>query len=183
MFGSLNSIVTRDDALQTCAACVHAQLLQSCPTLCYSMDNSPPGSSVHGILKARILEWVATPSSTGSSRPRGWIRVSCIAGRFPTIWASREVQWSEVANIFHEIRIRILSQTNIEYFFSHFSQKKIEPESPELQAYSLTTESPEKPDMWKLLKKSAGPYLKPVRASLINFTFYFYILFYILASF
>ena len=123
MSGSLNSIVTSDYALQTRAACVRAQSLQSCPTLCYSVDNSPPGSSVHGILKARILEWVATPSSMGSSRPRGWIWVSCFAGRFPTIWASREVQWSEVANIFHEIRIRILLQTYIEYFFSHFSQK------------------------------------------------------------
>ena len=123
MSGPLNSIVTGDYALQTCAACMHAQSLQSCPTLCYSMHNSPPGSSVHGILKARLLEWVATTSSTESSRPRGWIQVSGIAGRFPTIWACREVQWCEVANIFHEIRIRILSQTSIEYFFSSFSQK------------------------------------------------------------
>ena len=42
---------------------VHAQLLQSCLTLCDPMDFSPPGSSVHGILQGRILEWVATPSS------------------------------------------------------------------------------------------------------------------------
>ena len=39
-------------------ACLHAKLLQSCPTLCDPMDSSPPGSSVHGILQARILEWV-----------------------------------------------------------------------------------------------------------------------------
>ena len=38
--------------------CVHAKLLQSCPTLCNPMDCSLPGSSVHGILQARILEWV-----------------------------------------------------------------------------------------------------------------------------
>ena len=44
---------------------------QSCPTLCDLMDCSPPGSSVHGILQARILEWVATPSFRGSSQPRG----------------------------------------------------------------------------------------------------------------
>ena len=44
-----------------------AQLLQLCLTLCKSMDCSPPGSSVHGILQARILEWVAIPSSRGSS--------------------------------------------------------------------------------------------------------------------
>ena len=50
--------------------CVYAQLLQSCLTLRDSMDYSPPGSSVHGILQARILEWVAMPSSRGSSRTR-----------------------------------------------------------------------------------------------------------------
>ena len=47
-------------------ACVHAKLFQSCPPLCNSMDCSLPGSSVHRILQARILEWVATPSSTSS---------------------------------------------------------------------------------------------------------------------
>ena len=48
---------------------VHAKLLQSCPTLCNPMDCSLPDSSVCGILQARILEWVATPSSRGSSDP------------------------------------------------------------------------------------------------------------------
>ena len=47
--------------------CVCAKLLQSCPTLCDPMDCNPPGSSVHGILRARILECVAMPSSRGSS--------------------------------------------------------------------------------------------------------------------
>ena len=46
-----------------------------------SVDCSPPGSSVHGILQARILEWVAISFSRGSSRPRDWTQVSCIAGR------------------------------------------------------------------------------------------------------
>ena len=45
---------------------------------------------VHGILQARILEWVAFPFSRGSSQPRDWTQVSCIAGRFFTIWATRE---------------------------------------------------------------------------------------------
>ena len=45
---------------------VCAKALQSCPTLCDPMDCSLPGSSVHGILQARILEWVAMPSSRGS---------------------------------------------------------------------------------------------------------------------
>ena len=47
--------------------CVHAQSLQSCLTLCDSMDCEPPGSSVHRVLQARILEWVSLPSSRGSS--------------------------------------------------------------------------------------------------------------------
>ena len=47
--------------------CVYSQSLQSCPTLCDPMDCGPPGSSVHGILQVRILEWVAMPSSRGSS--------------------------------------------------------------------------------------------------------------------
>ena len=51
-------------------ACMHAQSLQLCPTLCHPMDFSPPGSSDHGILQARILEWVAMPSSRGFSQPR-----------------------------------------------------------------------------------------------------------------
>ena len=46
--------------------CLGAKSLQSCPTLCHLMDCSPPGSSVHGILQARILEWVVMPSSGGS---------------------------------------------------------------------------------------------------------------------
>ena len=58
-----------------------AKLLQSCPTLCDPMDCSPSGSSVHRILQARILEWVAISFSRGSSRPRDRTQVSYIAGR------------------------------------------------------------------------------------------------------
>ena len=54
---------------------VRAQSLQWCPTLCNRMNCSLPGSSVHGIFQARILEWVAMPSSRGSSRPRDPTRV------------------------------------------------------------------------------------------------------------
>ena len=60
-------------------ACVWAQSVQLCWTPCNSMNCSPPGSSVHGILQARILEWVVIPFSRGSSRPRDQTRVSCIA--------------------------------------------------------------------------------------------------------
>ena len=63
---------------------MRAKLPQSCPILCDPVDCSPPGSSVHGILQARILEWVAMPSSRGSSQPRDQTRisyVSCIGRR------------------------------------------------------------------------------------------------------
>ena len=59
-------------------------------TLCDPTGCSPPGSSVHGILQARILEWVAILFSRGSSPPRDRTQVSHIAGRFFTIWAMRE---------------------------------------------------------------------------------------------
>ena len=63
---------------------------QSCLTLGDPMDCSPPDSSAHEILQARILEWVAIPFSKGSSWPRDWIRTSCIVSRFFTVWATRE---------------------------------------------------------------------------------------------
>ena len=69
---------------------VHAKLLQSCPTLCDCMDCSPPGSSVHGISQAGILEWVAIPCSRGSSRPRNQMRISCIGKWVLFHWATRE---------------------------------------------------------------------------------------------
>ena len=71
--------------LQAVLCC--AKSLQSCPTLCDPMDCSLPGSFVHGILQARILEWVAMPSSRGSFWPRDWTCsscASCIAGGFLT---------------------------------------------------------------------------------------------------
>ena len=53
---------------------------KSCPTLCDPMDCNLPGSSVHGIFQAKILEWVAISYSRGSSPPRNLTQVSCIAG-------------------------------------------------------------------------------------------------------
>ena len=67
--------------LSNCAVlCLVAQL---CPTVCDPMDYSPPGSSALGVLQARILEWVAMPSSRGSSQSRHRTQVSLIvAGSF-----------------------------------------------------------------------------------------------------
>ena len=63
------------------AAAAAAKSLQLCPTLSDPMDCSLPGSSVHGIFQARVLEWVAISSSRGASQPRDQNQVSCIAGR------------------------------------------------------------------------------------------------------
>ena len=76
-------------------------ITQSWPTLCDPMNCSPPGSSSHGILQARILEWVAIPFSRGSSQPRDRTPVSHTAGRFFTVWATREacLKLSETFNL------------------------------------------------------------------------------------
>ena len=63
------------------------KVVQSCLTLC-----DPMGHTVHGILQARILKWVAFPFSRASSWPRNQTRVFCIAGRFFTNWGMREAQ-------------------------------------------------------------------------------------------
>ena len=64
--GSWQATQSIGSGLHTYVVC--AKWLQSCPTLCNPVDCSPPGSSVHGILQARILEWVAISSSRGSSQ-------------------------------------------------------------------------------------------------------------------
>ena len=79
----------------TCS-CIHLKLFRvceslSCVWLCDPMDCSLPGSSVHGVLQARILEWVAIPFSRGSFWPGDWTWVSCIVGRFFTIWTTKEL--------------------------------------------------------------------------------------------
>ena len=58
---------------------MHAKSLQSCLMLCNPVDHSPPGFSVHGILQARMLEWVATPLSRGSSQPGDRTQVSYVS--------------------------------------------------------------------------------------------------------
>ena len=77
-------------SVNTCSNWTQVKVVQSCPTLCNPVDYNLPGNSVHGILQARILEWVVIPFSRGSSQPRDQTLVSCIAGRFFTIWATRE---------------------------------------------------------------------------------------------
>ena len=66
------------------------EVAQLCLTLCDTMDCSLPGSSIHGIFQARVLEWVAISFSRGSSQTRDRILVSCTAGRHFTVWATRK---------------------------------------------------------------------------------------------
>ena len=70
-----------------CKSTVKVKVAQSCPSVCDPMDCSLPGSSVHGILQARMLEWVAIPFYRESSQPRDRTQVSRIAARFFIIWA------------------------------------------------------------------------------------------------
>ena len=79
-----------------CVSCLVVSVLSN------SMDCSPPGSSVYGILQIRMLEWVAILFSRGSSWPRGWAQVSSIAGRFLTIWATREAPLTFLALCFQK---------------------------------------------------------------------------------
>ena len=78
--GKKNEVLKLIVVCMYCCCCVATKsCLLLLPPHC-----SPPGSSVHGIFQARILEWVAISFSRGSSRPRDWTRVSCIAGEFFT---------------------------------------------------------------------------------------------------
>ena len=80
---------------QESLASLKVKVTQSCPTLCDPMDHI-----VHGILQARILEWVAFPFSRGSSQPRNQTRVSCIADGFFTNWAIREASLTPLLNFY-----------------------------------------------------------------------------------
>ena len=80
-----------------------SEVAQSCPTLCDPVDCSLPDSSVHGILQARILEWVAISFSRGSSWPRDQTWVFHVAGRGFTLWATRDshtIKNSCLTNVF-----------------------------------------------------------------------------------
>ena len=76
-----------------------SEVTQLCPTLCDPVDCSPTGSSVHGLLQARILEWAAISFSRGSSQPRDWTQVSCIAGRHFNLWTIPTLAFSLIIKL------------------------------------------------------------------------------------
>ena len=84
-----------------CEECVPAKSLRSCLTLGDPMDRIPPGSSVSGILQARLLEWVAMPSSRGSSQLRDQTHISCTGkwmGSLPLAPRGKLVDWARCIN-------------------------------------------------------------------------------------
>ena len=85
-----NNFNTRKGLYQRRVRWICCSVAKSCPTLCDPIDCSMPGSSVHGISQARILEWVAISFSKGSSRPRDWTRVSCFGRWILCHWATWE---------------------------------------------------------------------------------------------
>ena len=104
--------------------CMHAKSLQSC--LCNTMDCSLPGSSVHGILQARIPEWVAVPSSRKSSQPRDGTHFSlCLlhwqAGSLPLAWYT--------ATMLSVIGLRLTEVKKKFFKWSHCSLKQRETKS------------------------------------------------------
>ena len=118
------------------------KVAQLCPTLCDPMDYT-----VHRIIQARILEWVASPFSRGSSQPREWTQVSCIAGGFFTSWATREAQeyWSGLP---------IPSPASL-------PGPGIKPGSPALQVDILPTELSGKPNQMSIFPDFTQLYISP----------------------
>ena len=105
----------------TSTVATRVQLLQSCLTLCDPMDYSPPGSTVLGILQARILEWVATSSSRGSSwprdRPASSVSPALQADSYH--WGTREILSSAVAIVLENFSLKKTQviQTRVFFFF------------------------------------------------------------------
>ena len=115
-----------------------SEVAQLCPTLCHPVDYSSPGSSVHGILQARILEWVAISFSRGSSQPRDQTRVSCIAGRRFSLWATREAMADEAKSNYASTFSLYLEQVYIISTQVHWPSSALGQESIYLTAEVLS---------------------------------------------
>ena len=96
-----------------------SEVAQSCPTLCDPMDCSLPGSSVHGIFQAIVLEWIAISFSKGSSQPRDRTRVSRIIDRRFTVWARGDCPRLHVNKQRHYFANRGLSSQRYGFSSSH----------------------------------------------------------------
>ena len=102
-------------------------VIQSGPTLCKPIDCSPPGSSIHGILQARILGWVAISFSRGSSPPRDWTQISCIVCWFSSVQSLSPVRLFATPGI--SAHQASLSITNSQSSLKLMSIKSVMPSS------------------------------------------------------
>ena len=119
---------------------VKVLVAQLCPTLWDPMDCGPPGSSVHGILLARILEWVAISFFRGSTRPRDWTQVSCIVEKAMATHSSTlvwEIPWTEEPGMLQSMGSRGVGHD--------WCVLAAAAAAPALQADSLLSEPPGKP--------------------------------------
>ena len=110
----------------------HCACAQSCPTLCDPMDCSLPASSVHGILQARMLEWVAISSSRGSSPPRDRTYISCISctGRWILYyWATWEacLPYCPLVKSMLNFYVQLQSHFLYDFFPGNFSLSRFLP--------------------------------------------------------
>ena len=92
---------------------VEVLVAQSYPALCNPMDCSPPGSSVHGILQAKILEWVAISFSRRSLQPRDRTQVSCIAGRLDHLSHQRSPKVYNINSLFSKYLRNYMPRTDL----------------------------------------------------------------------
>ena len=97
-----------------------SEATQFCLTLCDPMDCSLPGSSIHGIFQARILEWVVISFSRRSPQPRDWTWVSCIVGRCFTIWAKQSLEkWTNPGVVIMDTPVKLVKSTVILTYVSY----------------------------------------------------------------
>ena len=97
-----------------------SEVAQSCLTLCDPMDCSLPGSSVHGIFQAIVLEWIAISFSRGSSWPRDQTQLSHIVDRRLTIWATMEVPYLYTTTYYIYVSIYVYTCIYIYLFIDCF---------------------------------------------------------------
>ena len=120
-----HQVLLRLGASQVALVVSESEATQSCPTLCDPLDCSLPGSSVHGIFQAIVLEWIALSFSRGSSQPRDWTQVSHIVDRRFTIWATREVlRYLHKTLLIREIQCGVLC-TLLTKFYNFFVNLKL----------------------------------------------------------
>ena len=125
------------------------KVTQSCPTFCDPMDYT-----VHGTFQVRILELIATPFSRGSSQPKDRTQVSCNAGRFFTIWATRDLSSVQFSSVQSLSRVRLHDPMNhsmpslpVQHQHPEFTQTHVHQVSDAIQpSHPLSSPSPPAPN-------------------------------------